>query len=93
VILYGASGAAPSQETPTAPRRSLAVVALAGPLATFALAALWWLPAHQVGPSAAAPVDAVVRCLDAAELLQGLRNLVPVGPLDGALALRSLRAG
>src|SRR3989442_6925218 len=91
VILYGASGAAPSQQTPTAPRRSLAVVALAGPLATFALAALWWLPAHQVGPSATTPLQAAVLCLYIAELLQGVLNLMPVGPLDGALALRSLR--
>jgi Zn-dependent protease len=83
IVLYGASAAAPSRQTAASPRRSLAVVALAGPLATLALG--------PVGP-AVTPAQAVCLCLYVVELLQGVLSLVPLGPLDGALALRSLRA-
>jgi stage IV sporulation protein FB len=94
IVLFGASAAAPSRQTAASPRRSLAVVALAGPLATLALAGLWWLLAHALGSLGRdpTPAQAVCLCLYVVGLLEGVLNPVPLGPLDGALALRTLCA-
>ena len=90
MVLFGAAAAVPSRRTAALPRRSLAVVALAGPVATPALAGLRWLLARALGPVGrdATPVQAVLLCLCAVELLWGSLGLVPVGPFDGALVLR-----
>jgi Zn-dependent protease len=94
IVLYGAAAVAPSRQTAASPRWSLAVVALAGPLVTLALAGMWRLLAAVRGPVGRdpTPAQAVLLSLYLVELLQGVFNLLPLGPLDGALALRGLRA-
>jgi Zn-dependent protease len=94
IVLFGAAAAAASRPTPASPRWSIAVVALAGPLATLALAGLWWLLVRALGPvdRDLTPTQAVLLTMYLVELLQGVLNLLPLGPLDGALALRALRA-
>jgi hypothetical protein len=57
-------------------------MAFAGPLATFALAALWGFLARHFGPVAwvnTTLLQALLLSLNAIELLQAVLNLVPLG--------------
>ncbi len=68
------------------PRRGMALVAVAGPLANFFLAWLAALLAHGVAllPEAAGEVaDTMLQTFILANLVLGLFNLLPIPPLDG----------
>lgn len=65
------------------------LVAVVGPLTSFALAGVFWAVSERFGTSRT-PVHAVVDYLAFVNLLLGGFNLVPGFPLDGGRVLRSL---
>jgi len=73
-------------------RGAEAVVAIAGPVVSFALAALFWA-VNLLLPSNVAPyLQLVTGYLCAINLMLGLFNLLPALPMDGGRILRSLLA-
>ena len=96
ILLAGVVGFAYSERTAATVPRDRCVVALAGPLVTFLVANLWLLAARVLGPfdpDALTPAQALALALAVEEFLTGVLNLLPVGRLDGAQALRALRRG
>ena len=91
ITLWFLGGVAEFQEMPRQ-RGAEAVVAIAGPLVSFALAAIFW------AVTAFAPLDAVPYArlitgyLFAINLMLGVFNLLPALPMDGGRILRSLLA-
>lgn len=66
-------------------------MALAGPVMSLALAALFWaLTAASALAGASGPVETVLRYLAQINLVLALFNLVPAFPLDGGRILRAL---
>src|SRR4051812_11448288 len=91
IPLWFLGGVAEFEEMPRQ-RGAEAVVAIAGPLVSFALAGLFWavtaLPILDAAPYA----QLVTSYLFAINLMLGLFNLLPALPMDGGRILRSLLA-
>jgi Zn-dependent protease/predicted transcriptional regulator len=91
ITLWFLGGVAEFEEMPRQ-RGAEAVVAIAGPLVSFALAGIFWTV------TALAPLDAVPYArlvtgyLYAINLMLGVFNLLPAMPMDGGRILRSLLA-
>jgi Zn-dependent protease len=91
ITLWFLGGVAEFEEMPRQ-RGAEAVVAIAGPLVSFALAGIFW------AVTAFAPLDAVPYArlvtgyLYVINLMLGLFNLLPAMPMDGGRILRSLLA-
>lgn len=83
-IFGGVSSIAQEAETPG----DEFIVAVVGPLASFALAAVFWIAGQvlALGPS---PVGAILAYLAFVNVLLGAFNMVPGFPLDGGRVLRS----
>ncbi len=86
IVLFLFGGVAQIAEEPPTPRAEFAV-AIAGPLTSLVLAALFAVASRAGGPSA---LTGVVQYLAAANLLLAVFNLVPGFPLDGGRVLRAL---
>lgn len=89
-LVFGFGWAKPVPINPVAfrhPRRDTVLVSLWGPLSNFVTAALLSLPLrfHVAGPYTMA-----VAVLVYANLMLGVFNLIPIGPLDGAHILEGL---
>jgi Zn-dependent protease len=91
ITLWFLGGVAEFEEMPRQ-RGAEAVVAIAGPLVSFALAGLFWavtaLPILDAAPYA----QLITGYLIAINLMLGLFNLLPALPMDGGRILRSLLA-
>jgi len=89
ITLFIFGGVAEMEEEPPNPRAEF-LMAIAGPLASFAIAgALWILHAAAAG-LAPTPVLGVVQTLALINLTLAIFNLVPAFPLDGGRMLRAV---
>ncbi|HEY7115960.1 MAG TPA: site-2 protease family protein [Tepidisphaeraceae bacterium] len=91
ITLWFLGGVAEFEEMPRQ-RGAEAVVAIAGPLVSFALAALFWLLTSAIVPHRAQSAWLVCFYLASVNLMLGLFNLIPAMPMDGGRILRSLLA-
>jgi Zn-dependent protease len=89
ITLWFLGGVAEFEEMPRQ-RGAEAVVAIAGPIVSFALAGLFWVASMFVQGVPAAWL--ICFYLTAVNLMLGLFNLIPAMPLDGGRILRSLLA-
>jgi len=90
ITLFLFGGVAEMADEPAAPRAEF-TMALAGPLASLALAGLFYLIAMAAaGAGLADPVVAVLRYLALLNLLLAVFNLLPAFPLDGGRMLRAV---
>ena len=89
ITLFIFGGAAQIENEPTTPRTEF-LMAIAGPIASLALAAMFGA-IHQTGAWAdwPQPIVALARYLGLLNLVLGLFNLAPAFPLDGGRILRS----
>jgi Zn-dependent protease/CBS domain-containing protein len=90
ITLWFLGGVAEFEDMPRQ-RGAEAVVAIAGPIVSFALAAVFW-GLTQVVPVSAGAAWLVCFYLMAVNLMLGLFNLIPAMPMDGGRILRSLLA-
>src|SRR5688572_20252605 len=90
ITLWFLGGVAEFEEMPRQ-RGAEAVVAIAGPIVSFALAAVFW-GLTLVVPPAAGAVWLVCFYLMAVNLMLAIFNLIPAMPMDGGRILRSLLA-
>jgi Zn-dependent protease len=90
ITLWLLGGMAQFEQMPRQPGGE-AVVALAGPLTSFALAAFFWLPLSLI-PDSAPATRFTVAYLAQANFVLAVFNLLPALPLDGGRVLRSLLA-
>ena len=92
-LLFGFGWAKPVPINPLAfknPRRSTVLVSLWGPLSNFITAALAALPLRFGALSGEQPYGRMFLIIVFANLMLGVFNLIPVGPLDGAHILEGL---
>lgn len=90
ITLWLLGGMAQFEQMPRQPGGE-AVVAIAGPITSFALAAFFWLALGLIPDSAPATAFTVFY-LAQANLVLAIFNLLPALPLDGGRVLRSLMA-
>jgi Zn-dependent protease/CBS domain-containing protein len=90
ITLWILGGVAQFQEMPRQ-RGAEAVVAIAGPLTSVAIALLFWLLSRIVSPEAGA-VLFVMNYLAVVNMFLAIFNMLPALPLDGGRVLRSLLA-
>ncbi len=88
ITLFIFGGVAEMEEEPPSPRVEF-LMAIAGPIASFVLAALLWLTHGVLASAAPLPVLGVVETLAIINLTVALFNLVPAFPLDGGRVLRA----
>lgn len=89
ITLFIFGGVAEMEEEPAAPAAEF-WMAIAGPLASLLLAALFWLGAQAAGEGLPQPVTAVLRYLALLNALLAGFNLLPAFPLDGGRMLRAV---
>lgn len=89
ITLFLFGGAAEMTSEPEDPETELRI-AIAGPLASFALALLFWLGAWLLPSATPDLLVGVVRYLAWVNLALGIFNLLPGFPLDGGRILRAL---
>jgi len=93
ITLFLFGGVAEMDREPTSAGREL-VIAIAGPLFSFALAALLlWIPTVFRTGDEMSPALAVVHYLGWLNLILGIFNLIPAFPMDGGRVLRALLWG
>ena len=90
ITLFIFGGVAEMADEPTSPRGEF-LMALAGPVASLALALLFL--AGGAAAQAAAPAAAVLGYLGAINMVLALFNLIPAFPLDGGRMLRAVLWG
>lgn len=90
ITLWFLGGVAQMEEIPTRPGEE-ALIGIAGPLVSFALAAVCW-GLSPVVPAHALRTQFVLKYLGYMNLVLGAFNLIPALPLDGGRVLRSLLA-
>ncbi|UCG37729.1 MAG: site-2 protease family protein [bacterium] len=90
IVLFLFGGVSQLEEEPGNPRTEF-VMAIVGPLISFALAAAFWL-IHGLLPAAEAPslLGSFLIYLSVVNFALGVFNLLPGFPLDGGRVLRSL---
>lgn len=89
ITLFLFGGVAELDEEP-ASARSEVVIALAGPAASLALAAIFWLATQIAGPAVlSAELRALLGYLASVNLVLALFNLMPAFPMDGGRVLRA----
>jgi Zn-dependent protease len=91
ITLWFLGGVAEFEEMPKQ-RGAEAVVGIAGPLVSFALAGVFWAVTRILPPQAALGLWLVSAYLAMVNLMLGLFNLLPALPMDGGRILRSLLA-
>ena len=91
ITLWFLGGVAEFEEMPRQ-RGAEAVVAIAGPLVSFALAGMFWAVTAFAPLDDAPYVRLIAGYLYAINLMLGLFNLLPALPMDGGRILRSLLA-
>lgn len=90
ITLLPIGGVAQMDEVPEKPRQEI-IISLAGPLASFALAFLFYLVGKSGGSVAYRP-DSVWMILFQINAVLGFFNMLPAFPLDGGRALRAALA-
>lgn len=89
ITLFAFGGAAELEDEPPTARAEF-LMAVAGPLTSLVLAALFWLLAGALAAVAVPmPLVGIVRYLAAINVILALFNLVPAFPLDGGRMLRA----
>ncbi len=89
ITLFLFGGVSSMAEEPADPQTELKV-AIAGPLASFVLAGIFWLITSAISGKAPGLVTAVFEYLAYINIALGVFNLVPGYPLDGGRILRAL---
>jgi len=89
ITLFIFGGVAEMEEEPPNPRAEF-LMAIAGPLASFAIAGVLWLLHGAALASAPTPVLGVLQTLAMINLTVAIFNLVPAFPLDGGRMLRAV---
>lgn len=89
ITLFLFGGVAHLSEEPADPKTELKI-AIAGPLASFALAVAFWLIKIAIKPVAPGLVVAIFDYLAWINLALGIFNLIPGYPLDGGRILRAI---
>ena len=88
ITLFIFGGVAEMGEEPPSPRAEF-MMAIAGPVASFALAGTLWLVYTAAADTAPGPVLGVVEMLALINLTVAIFNLVPAFPLDGGRMFRA----
>lgn len=89
ITLFAFGGAAELEDEPPTARAEF-LMAVAGPLTSLVLAALFWLLAGALATAGVPmPLVGIVRYLAAINVILALFNLVPAFPLDGGRMLRA----
>lgn len=88
ITLHLFGGAAEMEAEPGSPRVE-AVMALAGPLASVAIAALLWLVLAVTGLPTDEPAGILIRYLAMLNVVLAVFNMLPAFPLDGGRVLRA----
>ncbi|HEX4054293.1 MAG TPA: site-2 protease family protein [Tepidisphaeraceae bacterium] len=90
ITLWFLGGVAQFEDMPRQPGAE-AIVAIVGPLVSFAIGAVcWWL--ERFVPPSASPARFIVGYLVYMNIVLAIFNLIPAMPLDGGRVLRSLLA-